>query len=186
MRQGLNHIILVLLMASVIFIWSCSPKTLAIFFDGVPDPNDTVSVFEEQSIKKSGKSELKQIPSVEIAARYYFHSPYQQRECASCHDPNLMGKLLEPLPGLCYSCHDDFSSAYKVMHAPVEAGECLICHQPHMSENKHLLLKTGQQLCFECHDSESVFQAEYHAEIGTSDCIDCHNPHGGADRFILN
>jgi predicted CXXCH cytochrome family protein len=186
MKLYQNYRYLVLISVLMAFVWGCSPKTLSVFFDGVPDPADTVPVFASDQSQKPGVSNSSGLAAREPAVKYYFHSPYQQKECASCHDPAVMGKLLDAIPGLCYSCHDDFVANYKVLHAPVEGGECLICHKPHMSDTRHLLQKPGQQLCFDCHDNESIIQAEYHADIGKDDCTDCHNPHGGNEKFMLN
>ena len=186
MKQHVKHIILIMLTGLIILTWSCSPKTLAIFFDGVPDPDDTVSVFQEQPAKKTAGYSENLASSKQMTVRHFFHSPYKQDDCSTCHDPRVMGKLQEPVPALCYLCHDDFSTTFSLLHAPAEAGECLICHKPHQSDYRKLLVKPGQELCFDCHDAGEVMNAGQHAEIGDSDCTDCHNPHGGTDRYFLN
>ena len=186
MFKKVNHIYPCSLIVFVIFNFSCSPKTLSVFFDGVPNPDDTVSVFAEPPRQKAGIADNNEIAAAEIKILYSFHPPYQQKECTSCHNPNVIGQILEPLPGLCYQCHEDYGVSNPVLHAPVEAGECLSCHNPHMAHNKHLLQKTGPQLCFECHDSVQILQEDNHLDIADDDCIDCHNPHGGKERFILN
>ncbi|NOX85830.1 MAG: hypothetical protein GXO86_07695 [Chlorobi bacterium] len=121
-----------------------------------------------------------------VKSEYIFHPPYQEKECANCHNQGQMGKLLEPLPGLCYQCHESFGDQYQVLHGPVDAGFCTQCHNPHMSKNKFLLIRTGQNLCLNCHLSKDVFKNEAHSDIEDADCTECHNPHGGEDRFILN
>jgi predicted CXXCH cytochrome family protein len=166
--------------------WGCSPKTLAIFFDGVPNPDDSVSLFNDQKEYLKKQSGMDKETVIVEKQKYYFHVPYQEKECASCHDQNVMGKFVEAMPSLCYQCHDDFSTLFPNLHAPVEAGECISCHNPHMSENKHLLKLTGQKLCFECHDQEDVLKTENHSDIGDANCTECHNPHGSKESFLLN
>jgi predicted CXXCH cytochrome family protein len=180
-----NHIFTVLVLALVIFTWSCSPKTLSVFFDGVPDPEDSLAAFPEQNVQNAAIAASDPATAGGTSPRYYFHSPYQQKECAACHSANSFGKLLEPPPGLCYQCHEDFSTTFLSLHVPVEAGECMTCHKPHMADNRYFLIMPVQQLCYECHDKESILHTEYHAHILDNDCTDCHNPHGGNKTYFL-
>lgn len=186
MKLRVKHILLVLLAIPVIITWSCSPKTLAIFFDGVPIETDTISSGNDIDGNMIASTGNNSSPAKANKVRYFFHSPYKTNDCATCHDPRVMGKLQEPVPTLCYQCHDDFASSFSMLHAPVEAGECLLCHKPHLSENRKLLIKSVRDLCFECHDAGEVLQAEQHTDIDDADCTDCHNPHGGNERFYLN
>lgn len=186
MQRCLFHIFLLLSIGLLLMTYSCSPKTLSIFFDGVPNPDDSLSVISETQGQSTNGSQVAVASAKENTIRYFFHMPYKKKECGSCHNTNVMGQLLEQPPGLCYRCHQDFSVSYSVLHAPVEAGECLACHKPHVADNNDLLLEKGQSLCFQCHDQEATIATEYHAEIADSDCTDCHNPHGGNERFILN
>lgn len=186
MRKSLFLILIEISFVAVVLLWGCSPKTLSVFFDGVPNPADSASLNSDHPEYLANQDNLSKAASKENRQMYFFHMPYQDKECASCHNPDIMGKLVETLPALCYQCHEDFGSMYANLHAPVEAGECLSCHNPHMAENKQLLKITGQKMCFECHDSESILSAEYHSEIADADCTDCHNPHGSADKFLLN
>ena len=186
MRKGLFLLYCRIPLVLVILSWGCAPKTLSIFFDGVPNPDDSVSLFNDQEEYLAKQENSYEEPVKEVKTPYFFHLPYQEKECASCHDPNVMGKLVEPLPGLCFQCHDNFNTLYTIQHAPVEAGECLSCHNPHMAESKHLLKTAGQQMCFECHDAGQALNTEYHSEIGDVNCTECHNPHGGQERFMLN
>ncbi len=187
MRKDL-HIKVILLFLAVAFIFSCSPKsdykTLSFFFDGVPDPDKQDSIAQADSIRLAERQELTFTKVVKT--EFVLHPPYQEKECENCHDKGQMGKLLEPLPGLCYQCHESFGDQYKVVHGPVDAGFCIKCHSPHMSKNDFMLLRTGQDLCLDCHMAKDVFKNEVHADIEDANCTECHNPHGGDDRFMFN
>ena len=159
-------------------------KLLSFFFDGVPNPEKSAT--GQSEIFLSGKdSALAQDLIVKQVPQNHLHLPYQSRECTSCHDKDKMGKLVKPLPELCYACHDDFSKKYKVLHGPVESGECTSCHSPHMSVNEKLLIRTNQALCFDCHDSKEVLANDTHKDIKDTNCTKCHQPHGGADKTFL-
>ena len=114
------------------------------------------------------------------------HYPYQEKECESCHDQNSLGQMVEPEPGLCYVCHEDYGTLFTSLHGPVAGGYCPSCHNPHKSEAQYLLRFTGPELCFFCHRTASVMANEMHLDLGEMNCTDCHNHHGGDDRYILN
>ena len=172
--------------AMIIILWSCSHKTLSIFFDGVPDPDNTTSLPADLNDTPEIAQNTETPHKNEAAQTYFNHAPFQQRECASCHDPNVMGQLQQPVPQLCYQCHDDYASKFKVLHAPVDAGECMICHSPHLALYNRLLNRPGQQVCYECHSPDDVLAKEPHGDIADADCTECHNPHGGEDQYMLN
>jgi len=166
---------------------ACSPKsnykTLTFFFDGVPNPYlDTLAIADSLPEADS----LNGQPVLILKPEFAIHSPYLKKDCGRCHDRNIMGKLLQSSPGLCYQCHNNFTEQYNVLHGPVSSGFCTECHNPHMSKNEKLLLRTGQQLCLYCHSPEDVFNNEAHLDIGETNCTECHNPHGGEDRYIFN
>ncbi len=187
MRWGLIIKGLFFLMLTA-FIISCSVrsnyKTLNFFFDGVADPRIADSIALADSLKNS---EAKSSNSFEVVkSEFVFHPPYKEKECGICHNRNSMGKLTEPMPGLCYQCHDNFSELYIVLHGPVDAGFCTECHNPHMNKNENLLIRHGQELCLYCHNSEDIVNSEAHSDIEDTFCTECHNPHGGEDRYIFN
>ena len=185
MRQKIKHILFGLLIIVVVSSWSCSPKTLSIFFDGVPNPEDTTCIFAEKPAENPRAKSANAIPAKETVLIYFSHEPYKQKQCSSCHDPNSMGKFLEPMPQLCYQCHDDFSAKFSTLHAPVDAGECTACHNPHMSQVKYMLKSKEKDLCFSCHDAEDKTWKENHDGLEDMHCTECHNPHGGSDNFML-
>ena len=180
----------IIVLGFISLIISCSPKAnykvLSAIFDGVPNPYAIDSIRIADSISRFDSAYLQQI--IETAAKnlYVYHPPYKEKDCAACHDQNVMGKLLQPEPGLCYQCHDDFTEKYTIIHGPVSGGFCTECHNPHMTQNEKLLSRTGQQLCLFCHQSEQVFKNEAHLDIEETSCTDCHNPHGGFDKYLLN
>jgi predicted CXXCH cytochrome family protein len=178
--------VVVILMALLIGCSSIhSYKTLSFFFDGVPKPENKITTHKLDSISRTDSTSLAQnlIPTQKPLMNY--HPPYQEKECASCHDKSAMGKFTSPQPELCYQCHDDFKNAYKVLHGPVAGGQCTACHNPHQSEKENLLSRTGQSLCLYCHDSDQIMASETHKGIQDANCTDCHNPHGGENKNNL-
>jgi predicted CXXCH cytochrome family protein len=187
-----NNIKLITLMMIIILInlSGCSTthryKTLSFFFDGVPNPDKGIAIQSSDSLIRKDTTATAQNSLGKIIPQMYFHPPYKEKECSICHDQTRMGKYTKPQPELCYQCHDDFGTKFKVLHGPVGGGQCVICHSPHQSMNANLLLRQGQAICLYCHNSEQVMAAEQHQDIKDASCMDCHNPHGGDDKFILN
>ncbi|MCB2219977.1 MAG: cytochrome c3 family protein [Bacteroidetes bacterium] len=184
-KNKIRYFVLAFLAAS---LYSCSPrsnyKVLSTLFDGVPNPY-TIDSAENVNVQNREPDAVNSAVTPQ-KPDYVVHPPYQEKDCALCHDQRVMGRLLATLPGLCYQCHENFADQYQVLHGPVEAGFCSECHNPHLTKNRMLLKKVGQELCFQCHTSQNILEGEIHSEIGETDCIDCHNPHGGEDRFIFN
>ena len=164
----------------------CSRKTLSVFFDGVPNPGDSLHVVPRRTIVKTDTSMTRENPVQPAVSNRSVHPPFQLKKCNLCHDPNEKAKLLMPQPGLCNLCHDDFKVFYSFVHEPAESGHCTSCHSPHASENNKLLLKNGRQLCLTCHNSAEVLTQKVHQDEKTRDCIACHNPHGGNKKYFLN
>ena len=184
-NKKLSFIFVVLFL---IYLSGCSVshnyKTLSFFFDGVPDPSKGVFSQSSDTVKSSDTTLIAQNLNRNTPVMIV-HPPYKDKQCASCHDQSKMGKLNQSMPDVCYQCHDNFSDKYKVLHGPVGGGQCTTCHNPHMSENKNLLVRTGQLLCLFCHNTEQVMQAVAHKDIKDVSCTECHNPHGGQDRYVL-
>lgn len=186
MRWDLYIKVFILLTAVIVI--SCSPKSnykvLSVIFDGVPDPYLADSIAKNDSLQKVEDILFRTLEPEK--PQFVFHPPYLEKDCAICHDQNVMGRLLFPMPGLCYQCHENFNDQYVALHGPVDAGFCTECHNPHMNKNENLLIREGQELCFQCHTAEDIFRNETHTDIEDVNCTECHNPHGGEDRFILN
>jgi len=188
-QKGIKmHLLQVLMVLVLLYLSGCSTtnnyKFLSFFFDGVPDPANSATTQVSDSLNNPDSLVLA-LNQVKAAPQMQMHSPYQDKKCNSCHDQNTMGKLIKSMPGLCYQCHEDFNTRYKVVHGPVEGGQCSVCHSPHMSLNADLLLRTGQSQCLHCHESAGITQNIAHRDINDRSCTECHNPHGGDDRNFL-
>jgi predicted CXXCH cytochrome family protein len=181
-----NALSVVLLVA---LIWGCSPKmyhgVLSFFFDGVPEYKQHSDTTLSDSLKRIANPDKSLLTAKIIQKQFFYHAPYQAKECTSCHNKDSMGKLVEALPKLCYQCHEDFSTTFKLVHEPVASGDCLTCHNPHLSENEKLTIRKGQQLCLECHDAGDIAAGAGHKDIGETKCTSCHNPHGGNEKGFL-
>jgi predicted CXXCH cytochrome family protein len=184
-------IFILLIVQCSLFIVSCSPKVshnlLTFFFDGVPPIGGQQPVIiRRETVPKKDSATLAS-KDITMTPKGSFHPPYANNKCNVCHDKEQMGKVLMPLPALCFKCHDEFEEKYPVKHGPVASGYCTACHSPHFTKNEKLLLRTGQQICLYCHNSKDILNNdEAHKDIGDTKCTDCHNPHGGKDRFMLN
>jgi len=186
MGPKIKYIFIVVLFSLIAVFSACSHKTLSIFFDGVPYPDNTMIIASNYSSNPTEIAPVNKINAPITRPEMHYHMPYLEKACTACHNEKLMGKFILPQPALCYQCHEDFSTIYTNLHAPVEAGECTVCHSPHMSERAGLLLQTGRQLCLDCHDKAAVLKLENHNGIGDADCTECHNPHGGSESNLLN
>jgi predicted CXXCH cytochrome family protein len=114
--------------------------------------------------------------------------------CASCHEsvagmthPGQKGsvRLIQPMPGLCYTCHDEANFKGKYLHTPVTTGMCTACHDAHQSDYNKVLLKDQPGLCFDCHKETKFKGRSVHAPVGGGLCTGCHNPHASNSENIL-
>lgn len=172
-----------------LLVVSCSPKishnVLSFFFDGLPDPIVSSDITPIDTLNNNDTQTKISTLGIPSRPSLFFHYPYQEKECMSCHDENSIGNLTMPEPDLCYMCHEDFNNEFKFLHGPVSAGYCTLCHEPHMSETEKLLVKPGQDLCIFCHNSKNILNNEPPTETEDSDCINCHNPHGGNEKNLF-
>jgi len=114
------------------------------------------------------------------------HGPVASGDCVACHDPHASDEpklLREPIPALCWRCHDKgqtdaagiplpptkplFENSKATLHPPFAEGGCNDCHRPHASAEARLLTaafpaglyqafsKTAYALCLNCHDAEA-------------------------------
>lgn len=186
-RVRISYIISLCLVTLLIF--SCSPKIsrnlLSFLFDGVPSARQDSLILSEASPDTAYAVTLPAAAGDSLINDTYFHYPYSENYCTSCHDENSKSEMILPEPDLCYSCHEDYSSVYPVVHGPAAGGYCTTCHHPHMSKEAKLLIRKGRPLCLYCHDIRMIAKNPAHAETGESNCTMCHNPHGGIDRFMI-
>ena len=177
-----------LFLAAMVLFGQCSKYTgkslLTFFFDGVPE-EDSLALQSQEPNVVSGDSALLASSVLDSEPGMRVHYPYAERECGACHDPQSLGSMVEPQPGLCYMCHEDLSTQFDYLHGPVAGGYCTSCHDPHMSENEHLIRIIGDELCFHCHNEERLASNEMHMDLDGMQCADCHNAHGGDDKYIF-
>ena len=176
-----------LLFVFLIIIYSCSSSTskdvLNFLFDGIPQSDSSITQSGYEILKDStvNLSERKKL----IVPKFFYHMPYEENFCESCHDINSSYKKIMSLPELCYNCHDNFQSTYKNVHYPIESGECNACHHPHQAKFAQLLLKPVRELCTDCHDLDELLAGDMHSSIEDTDCTDCHDPHGSNDSSLM-
>ena len=150
-----------------------------------------ISFAPAQIVDKSNCTQAKCHASV-IDHRYV-HEPVED-DCSSCHDgdveqhPEAPGKeftLADPLPDLCFGCHDE-NNTETFVHSPVKKGECLSCHDPHGSANKFFLAYNRiDSLCYQCHDRDMTSGSFLHKPVRQGKCTDCHNPHQSEAEALL-
>jgi predicted CXXCH cytochrome family protein len=171
--------------ASFSILCCCSQQTryrvVSTLFDGVPEPAQSVPVQSDSAVV--AQPAVIAQTSVAEPGRQSIHPPYQEKNCAACHDRDQGFQLAEKSPDLCYECHDNFTKKYNTVHAPVEEGLCLDCHNQHFSANAHLLVQQGSALCVTCHDQTDIVNIDAQHRM-TADCLDCHDPHGSNGRHL--
>lgn len=174
---------------TTILIFSCSPKIsrnlLSFLFDGAPSAGqDSLihsDVFRDTALAVTLTAEA----CDSLHDDTYYHYPYSENYCSSCHDENSKSEMIMPEPELCYACHEDYSNVYPVVHGPAAGGYCTSCHHPHLSKEAKLLNRKGSALCLYCHESKMIAGNPVHADTGNTNCSECHNPHGGNDRKLI-
>ena len=159
---------------------SCSPmtryKTLSVFFDGVPNP-------EEETLQARNASGDLNKPR-QAAATYKMHGPYAARLCSACHQVGT-NVLVLPIDKLCFKCHDLHLDRRKYVHGPVAAGGCKICHDPHGSSFPYLLVSDARNFCLRCHDEKDIAKNEAHKGLTNEECTDCHDAHSSDKKYLL-
>jgi len=179
----------IILLAGLLCFVQCSPRAgkrvLTFLFDGVPAADSSAAHVRDPGVIPVDSAGQQAVEIIPVQPEQFVHYPYQEKECAACHQAQSPGMLVEPQPGLCYTCHEDLGDRYHTLHGPVAGGYCTSCHDPHRSDGEKLLRFSGDQLCFYCHRSEDVYRNEMHMDLDGMACTDCHNPHGGEDRFLF-
>ena len=173
----------------LLLLSQCSPhagkSVLRFFFDGVPEADSSGVALRQGADAVPDTSFRVQETMASMDQGGQVHYPYGERDCASCHDEQSLGTMVEPQPALCYICHEDLGQSYNYLHGPVAGGYCTACHDPHRSDHPKLLKLNGDDLCFYCHQKASVRKNEMHQDLEGMVCMDCHNPHGGEDKYIF-
>ncbi len=170
-------------------LFSCSAqknyKTLSLFFDGVPNPEEKASTINYNAPGISTDTLGEAIDSTRIISKIIYHSPYQSKGCDFCHDRSSVGTMILDEPDLCYQCHENFSDVYPITHGPVDGGFCTECHNPHSGKEDGLLRDKVNNLCFYCHNVEELSEFDMHREGDDFLCTDCHSPHGGESSLMF-
>lgn len=168
---------------------ACSPtvryNVLSTLFDDVPDPNKMRLTIGVDTLAQIDTTRAIAIAKAEPVSKVSYHLPYQQKDCAACHDQSSMGNLLEPEPQLCYQCHANNDHELAFTHGPAAGGYCTSCHSPHKAEERNLLIKSGDDLCFNCHNANQIATNTKHDKLEAVGCITCHNAHSSNNRAML-
>jgi len=131
--------------------------------------------------QKAEKSLTAKVPGLcyqchdkEVFSRPNVHPPVATGQCTACHNPHAADNsslLLQPLPYLCQSCHDDKKDGKHILRGyglgdnhPIQGRKdpsrirreltCTSCHNPHSSISRHLFaadVNTPKDLCLKCH-----------------------------------
>jgi DmsE family decaheme c-type cytochrome len=114
-------------------------------------------------------------------------------DCHRVHGSRPAGKLLkQEEPGLCFSCHPEIESKFRLptRHKVLEgAMRCSDCHSPHGSRNRASLKRWNKfnvDVCFECHPEKRGPWVFEHPSVKFEGCMVCHAPHGSPNRFLLS
>ena len=117
------------------------------------------------------------------------HTPVKEGKCLDCHfihsSPNLYLVKVEPVSGLCLTCHKLDVSSAKMVHQPFADGSCTKCHNPHQSESKSFLQMDQPRLCTQCHrDHRAIAKLENVHPPYKNDCLSCHRPHSSTEEHL--
>jgi predicted CXXCH cytochrome family protein len=157
-------------------------KFLRTFFDGVDVQDKDLAIRGVAPLEEKKKLAANLGPAANLPEipQQFFHPPFLEKSCDSCHNPAQSQRMISQGKDLCFSCHDDFSQAKKVVHYPVQEGVCIECHDPHQSPNQYLLKHPLPRLCFNCHEQKEVKASPAHQTDLL--CSECHNPHASGEE----
>ncbi len=137
------------------------------------------------------------------------HTTETEKGCADCHKstadqhPGAKVSLLNKMPDLCLSCHEEqkdlITSSPFVHEALKDSNSCVACHSPHSSDVKKLLVAKRKDLCLSCHNKSVVTKTKTTINFEKlmknskvlhppfEDCQKtCHNPHASQDSRLLD
>ena len=203
-------IFIVALLLVPIFLTGCQDevqryKTLSFFFDGVPvpegydPPNKNEELIGPWGVSIPADSDLgrqmlaqrdawPEQQSTQVAEEvFFYHTPYQNRDCFGCH--NEEQGYTPPTTGaeLCSKCHESYIEFEQDdgVHGPVVVGKCGWCHEAHKSEYPSLTKEDQPDLCMTCHDPYFIESDQFHAGLEDKRCSRCHDPHASGNRLLL-
>lgn len=112
------------------------------------------------------------------------HSPFAGRQCDSCHEAPVKGKVKlgeASTNALCFLCHDDMKTRLagaKSKHSLIASSEnsCIDCHDPHASDHKKFLKSSPASLCTSCHADVTKDKKFVHEPV-QGGCTVCHDAH---------
>ena len=176
------------LVAVIFFVAACSmtarDRVMHFFFE-YPAEADA----SQESLESEGFLTARQVAAGGATAPFAVsrHSPFVERRCAVCHDPQRQFAPRADQSATCQSCHASYFQRVPFGHAPVVTGDCTFCHTMHVSQHESLLKFSQATLCVSCHDAEfeEAALATYHRGIESLKCTACHNPHGSSLRMLL-
>lgn len=189
----MKYRLLIGLLFTFLFLCHCSVEkrynVLSFFFDGIPVPS---SLQQLDSLKLSMRDNslfawdsLGSIRRRKVEAARFFHAPYTEEECLSCHKEQFTSNLIKPVEVLCFDCHEKFKEPHVFVHGPVASGNCVLCHDPHYSPYPMRAPRVGDALCNFCHEEIDTTTVQEHKKIVIDDCIDCHDPHFSEESNFL-
>jgi len=161
-------------------------RILTFFFEGVP-PVDRAflpapAAFEDGS--DNGTSDGGGTTRARSAQER--GSDHPSRDCTKCHFSRGGNReLVEPIPGLCYSCHDNYETKGEYVHGPVAVGECKFCHEGHQSQYIHLQKAAQPELCYRCHNRQQMHTIADHEQMQDAVCTECHEVHVSVEPKLL-
>jgi predicted CXXCH cytochrome family protein len=188
-------LIIILLVSIIAGASGCSVKkhykTLKIFLDGVPDPEEEKKKAAEEKAKRdaiaaklaASKEARKNRPQTWVKMKSR-HPDFFKKNCNICHDRSSSNFMVtQKKEDICFNCHkrEQFNGAY--VHGPVAVKHCLTCHFHHESPNAKLLRDKPPELCTGCHTPDTETTAGHYDKA--SNCTQCHLPHAGDKRFFL-
>ena len=136
--------------------------------------------------KKAEKSLTEKVPELcfqchdkDLFTKTNVHAPVAAGDCTSCHNPHASDNsalLIQPLPYLCQTCHDDKQDGRHILggyglggNHPIRGRKdpsrirrelsCTGCHSPHSSSYGHLFANSPSNpdnLCLKCHSRITV------------------------------
>ena len=136
------------------------------------------------------------------------HKTETEKGCADCHKPtseehpSAKIELVQAVPDLCLSCHEDQKDLIKTstyVHTGLKNPKsCIACHSPHSSDTKKLLVNNRKDLCLSCHNKsvtvngKTTTNFEKMMKYSTlhppfEECQKvCHNPHASNDHRLID